>query len=230
MRPRRLTLDRLEALAGVAGPVAFTAAWLVNGFRQDGYPVAHEHISGLAAHDADHPHVMVAGFVGLGAGTITFAAALDRSLGGLRRGGLGPVLLALGGAAGIAAGFLRRDTYLLNPPDRPDDYRQSWHNDGHDLAAGVIYSTSVLAPLVLAHRFRHDPAWSGLVPGAVASSIASVVLMGAFATDVDRAYNGVLQRVMVTVPQVFMALLALRVLRSGPSSAGATAPSARRRR
>jgi hypothetical protein len=230
MRPRRLTVDRLATLAGVAGPAAFTTAWLVNGVRQADYPVAHEHISGLAADDAAHPHLMVAGFFALGAGTIAFAAELERALGGVRRAGLGPVLLALGGAAGIAAGLLRRDTYLLNPPGRPDDYRQSWHNDGHDASAGVIYATSVLAPLALAHRFRHDSTWAGLVPGAVASSVASVVLMGIFATDVDRRYNGLLQRVMVTVPQAFMVRLALRVLQSGPSSAAATPPPARWRR
>jgi hypothetical protein len=230
VRPGRLTLDRLAALAGVAGPAAFTTAWLVNGARQDGYPVAHEHISGLAAHDADHPHLMMGGFVALGASTIAFAAELERALGGVRRAGLGPVLLALGGAAGIAAGVLRRDTYLLNPPGRPDDYHQSWHNDGHDVSAAVIYATSVLAPLALARRFRRDPAWASLVPGAVASSVASVVLMGVFATDVDRPYNGLIQRVMVTVPQAFMARLALRVLRSGPSSVAATPPPARWRR
>jgi hypothetical protein len=218
----RLTPFRAEALAGIVGPAAFTTAWIVSGIRQDGYRVAHEHISGLAAHDADDPKVMIAGFTVLGTGTIAFAVALGRALGGRRRAGLGPVLLAVGGAAGLAAGFLRRDTFLLNPPGRPDDYHQSWHNDGHDLSAGVIYVTSVLAPLALAWRFHRDEAWGGLVPGAVASSAASLALMGIFATDVDRRFNGLLQRVMVTVPQAFMALLALRVLRSGPSSAGAT--------
>jgi Protein of unknown function (DUF998) len=218
----RLTLDRVEALAGIVGPAAFTTAWIVSGIRQDGYPVAHEHISGLAAHDADDPTLMIAGFTVLGAGTIAFAIALRRALGGRRGAGLGPVLLAAGGAAGLAAGFLRRDTFLLNPPDRPDDYRQSWHNDGHDLSAGVIYATSVLAPGALAWRFHRDEAWADLVPGAVASSAASLVLMAIFATDVDRRFNGLLQRLMVTVPQAFMALLALRVLRSEPSSAGAT--------
>ncbi len=229
MRDRRPTIEWLEAAAGLVGPVVFTTAWLVNGRRQEGYPAAHEHISGLAADDADHPRSMMGGFVVLGSCTIVFAAGLQHVLGGGRRAGAGPLLLAIGGAGGIAAGFLRRDTVLLNPPGRPDDYRQSWHNDGHDLAAGVIYTTSVLAPLALALRFRRDPAWAGLVPGAVASSAASVALMAAFATDVDRPFNGVVQRVMVTVPQAFMALLAVRVLRSAPWWGGARRPPRRGR-
>jgi hypothetical protein len=201
-----------SAAAGFVGPAAFTAAWLVNGERQSAYPIADEHISGLAALDADHPGSMVAGFVVLGVATVAFAFELRRVLGGRGRAGWGPALLALGGAAAVAAGLLRRDAVLLHPPGRPSGYEQSWHNDGHDLAAGVIYVTTVTAPLLLARRFRRDPHWSGLVPIAWASSAASVVLMTIFATDVDRHGNGIVQRVMVTLPQVLMAGLAARLM------------------
>jgi hypothetical protein len=201
-----------SAAAGIVGPAAFTAAWILNGQRQSSYPIADEHISGLAALDADHPTTMIAGFVVLGVSTIVFASELRRSLGGHRRAGWGPALLALSGAAAVAAGLLRRDAFLLNPPGRPDGYGQSWHNDGHDLAAGVIYVSTVAAPLLLARRFRRDPQWTSLVPIALASSAASVVLMVIFATDVDRHGNGIVQRVMVTLPQALMAALAVRLV------------------
>jgi hypothetical protein len=200
------------AAAGLVGPAVFTAAWIVNGERQSGYPIADEHISGLAALDADHPSTMITGFVVLGVSTVVFAAELSRALGGRRRAGWGPALLAVGGAAAVAAGLLRRDAVLLQPPGRPPGYEQSWHNDGHDAAAGAIYVTTVAAPLLLARRFRGDPQWSGLVPIAVVSSVASVVLMTIFATDVDRHGNGIVQRVMVTLPQVLMAGLAVRLV------------------
>jgi hypothetical protein len=223
MGGHRRTPHLLRAACGLVGPAVFTAAWLVNGQRQPHYPVADEHISGLAALDAEYPVSMITGFVALGTCTVVFATELWRLLAdGRRRPGLGPVLLGLGGVAAVAAGFLRRDAYLLSPPGRDPSFRQSWHNDGHDLAAGVIYATSVVAPLLLARRFRRDPAWSPLVPAALASSGASVVLMVVFATDVDRSFNGIVQRVMVTVPQAFMAALAIRALRPPPD--GATAP------
>jgi hypothetical protein len=227
MGDRRRTPRRLRVACGLVGPAVFTAAWLVDGLRQPRYPVADEHISGLAALDAEHPFSMIAGFVTLGACTVVFATELRRLLADRRRPGVGPVLLGLSGVAAVAAGFLRRDTFLLSPPGRDLAYRQSWHNDGHDLASGVVYVTSVLAPLVLARRFRDDPAWSPLVPVALASSGASVVLMAIFATDVDRHFNGIVQRVMVTVPQALMAAVAVRALRRGP--AGATGPARRRR-
>jgi len=200
------------AAAGVLGPAAFTAAWIVNGQRQSSYPIADEHISGLAALDAEHPETMIAGFIVLGVSTVVFATELGRGLGGRRRAGWGPALLALGGAAAVAAGFLRRDAVLLNPPGRPDGYVQSWHNDGHDIAAGVIYVSTVVAPLLLARRFRRDPQWASLVPVAIASSAVSVALMAIFATDVDRHGNGIVQRVMVTLPQALMAVLAVRLV------------------
>ena len=62
------------------------------------------------------------------------------------------------------------------------------------------------------------------MPAALASSGASVALMAVFATDVDRSFNGIVQRVMVTVPQAFMAALAVRALRSQPAAAPVLAP------
>jgi hypothetical protein len=200
----------------------FTLAWVVDGQRQSAYGIADEHISGLAAVDADHPTSMIAGFVVLGVATVAFAAELSRVLGGRRRAGWGPALLALGGAAAV----------LLHPPARPGDYVQSWHNDGHDLAAAVIYVSTVVTPLLLAWRFRKDPQWSGLVPVALASSVASVALMTIFATDVDRHGNGIVQRVMVTLPQVLMAGLAVRVVTAtdpAPPSSSPTGPARRGR-
>jgi len=228
MAGRGRTTHLVRAACGLIGPAAFTAAWLVVGSRQPHYPAADEHISGLAALDAEHPMPMIAGFVTLGACSVIFADELRRLLSDGRRGaGLGPVLLGLSGAAAVAAGFLRRDAFLLNPPDRVAGYQQSWHNDGHDLAAGVIYVSTVVAPLLLARRFRDDPAWSDLVPVALASSGISVALMAVFATDVDRSFNGIVQRVMVSVPQGLMAVLAMRALQRPPAAATVRA---RRRR
>src|SRR5687768_8724917 len=70
---RMSSRERLAALCGLLGPVAFTAAWLVAQRRQDEYQFRHEHISGLAARDANDPHVMTAGFVALGGCTVAFA-------------------------------------------------------------------------------------------------------------------------------------------------------------
>jgi hypothetical protein len=45
-------LTRLAAAGGVAGPVLFTAAWMVGSLRQAGHSAADVQLSGLAAEDA----------------------------------------------------------------------------------------------------------------------------------------------------------------------------------
>src|SRR6516164_2520627 len=71
---------RASAAAGIAGPVAFTSAWIASSLRQTGYPAAEIQLSGLAAPDARDPWIMVAGFVVLGGCTVAFGAALRDAL------------------------------------------------------------------------------------------------------------------------------------------------------
>jgi hypothetical protein len=202
-----------RALAGIAGPVAFTAAWVWSSTHQEpGYTITREHLSGLAAPDAVHPEVMVGGFLVLGACTAVFAGALEDALGGRAAAGAGPTLLRVAGLATIAAGLLRRDRMLLGLPEGVE--RQSWRNDGHDVASGVIYTCLGFAPLVLARRFRADPAWAPLRGPALVGSAASAVVMALFASKAVEPVNGLLQRAAVTGSLASLAGLALWTARA----------------
>ena len=201
---------RFGALCGVLGPAAFTAAWLVAQRRQDEYQVRHEHISGLAAKDANDPHVMTAGFVALGGCSIAFASALDRRLG--PRAGMGPALIGVAGLATIVAGGFRRDRRSNFPaPGKPEG--QSWENDVHDTAAVVGGVAGTVGLVALAPRLARDPAFRDLARPALGAAGTSAGLSGWFLRDVVRPGNGVLQRANVTVPLAFVARLGLRMLR-----------------
>lgn len=214
----------MRAACGLAGPIAFTAAWVASTLRQVGYSVAEEHLSGLAAPDARDPQIMVAGFVGLGACTIAFGSALREALGGSERAGRGPALVQAAGIATVAAGLLRRDRMLLHPPDAVSG--QSWHNHGHDLASGVIYASLLVAPLLLARRFGSDPEWDAMRLPALATAAGTTVLLGLFWSRALEPWNGVVQRVAVSVPLAVMAALAVELLgrarrgRPGPERRG----------
>jgi len=205
--------DRLGALGGIVGPIAFTAAWLAAQRRQDEYRVRHEHISGLAARDATDPHLMTAGFLALGGCTVAFAAALEHRL--RPHPGWGPALIGAAGLATIAAGTFRRDRRSNFPvPGMPPG--QSWENDVHD-AAGVAVAAMGTAGLVaLAPRLASDPSLRSFAPGAVRAAAASLGLSAWFLRDVVRPWNGIVQRASVSVPLVFMARLALRLVRERP--------------
>ncbi len=197
---------RLLAWCGIAGPVLFTAAWVAGSLRQAGYSAAAVQLSGLAAADARDPQIMMAGFIGLGACSVAFGAALGRVA---AAGSAGPWLVRSAGAAAIAAGLFRRDHLLLAGPGFAGE---SWHNQVHDLVSGVAYAAMIAAPLVLARRFRGDPAWAGLCRPLQVLALLSGVALALFASGAVEPWNGVVQRVAVTLPLAAEMLVAAWLL------------------
>ena len=216
---------RLRTACGLIGPAAFTAAWLLAQRRQDEYQVRHEHISGLAARDATDPHLMTAGFFALGTCTVAFASALERRIG--PRPGLGPALIGVAGLATIAAGVFRRDRRSNFPaPGEPEG--QSWVNDVHDAAAAVSGAAGMLGLVALAPALAREPGLRVLAKPALGAAGASAGISACFLRDVVRPDNGLLQRANVTIPLVFMARLALRMLSISGSARSVSSRETRR--
>ena len=92
----------------VAGPIAFTIAWLIGGLVQDDYSFRQEDISALAALDAQHAWIMITGFVLLGVGTIALAAGLASTL-KYPSAVIGSVLLMIAGIGFAVVGLARND-------------------------------------------------------------------------------------------------------------------------
>jgi hypothetical protein len=199
-------LSRLAAAGGLAGPVLFTVAWVASSLRQAGHSAAEVQLSGLAAEDARDPQIMMAGFVLLGAGTVVLGAGLGR-VAALRSAGPGLVLAA--GAASMAAGLFRRDHMLLTGPGFAGE---SWHNQVHDVVSGVAYGAMLAAPLVLARRWREDPDWAPLSRPVQALTLVSAVALGLFASRMAGPYNGVVQRIAITLALTAEILIAGRML------------------
>jgi hypothetical protein len=141
---------------------------------------------------------------------------------GVRRAGLGPRLIQWAGALTIAAGLLRRDHMMLAPPGAAAG--ESWHNHAHDLVSSIIYVTLVVAPLLLAARFRGDPRWHRPRVPLLAGSAATAGLLGVFASPALESWDPVLQRVAVTIPLALVAAVAVRLLTLAPARVGSRAP------
>jgi len=208
-------LSRLAAAGGIAGPVLFTAAWAVSSLRQAGHSAAQVQLSGLAADDARDPQIMMAGFVVLGVGSVVFGAGLGRVTAPRTAG---PWLVVVAGAASVAAGLFRRDYMLLTGPGFAGE---SWHNQVHDVVSGVAYGAMLAAPLVLGRRFRDDPGWADLSRPVQALSLASVVALAVFASRIAAPWNGVVQRIAVTLPLIAEVLIAGRMLSLPPAGSPA---------
>jgi Protein of unknown function (DUF998) len=211
----RAAAARARAAAGVAGPVAFTAAWVTASLRQTGYPAAEIQISGLAADGARDPWIMLAGFLVLGGCLIAFGPALRRELGGRGRAGPVPWLIEAAGLLTIAAGLLRRDHVLLTPGP------QSWHNQAHNAVSGVIYALLIAVPLLLAWRLRADPRWHRLAGLLAACGLAAAVILAVFASGAARPWDGTLQRAGVSIPLAAVVIVAGRLARGERGAAPA---------
>jgi hypothetical protein len=212
-------LGRLAAWGGVAGPLLFTAAWVVSSLRQAGHPAAEVQLSGLAAQDARDPQIMIAGFVVLGACSAGFGAALRTAT----RRPAGPWLVVAGGAAAVAAGAFRRDHMLLTGPGFAGE---SWHNQVHDVASVVAYAAMLIAPLVLARQFRADPRWAVITRPVQVLALASAAAMAVFASRMAEPSNGAVQRTAVTLALAAEALAAARMLTLPEGPGGDHAASA----
>jgi hypothetical protein len=134
------------------------------------------------------------------------------------RAGLGPRLIQCAGALTIAAGLLRRDHMMLGSPGAAAG--ESWHNHAHDLVSSIIYVTLVVAPLLLAVRFRGDARWQRLWIPLLAGSAATAGLLGVFASSASQSWDPVLQRVAVTIPLTMVAAVAVRLLTVAPAGTG----------
>ena len=197
---------RLAACGGIAGPLLFTAAWVVSSLRQTGHPAAGVQLSGLAAENARDPQIMMAAFVVLGACTIAFGAAL-RGVPGHRPAG--PWLVMAAGAAAVAAGAFQRDHLLLTGPGFTGE---SWHNQVHDVVSGIAYAAMLAAPLALARQFRTDPQWATIARPVRLLALASAAGMAVFASRAAEPWNGTVQRAAVTLALAAEALAAVRML------------------
>jgi hypothetical membrane protein len=191
------------AAGGVAGPAAFTGAWIISSLRQRGLPAARPQISGLASMTARDPWIMIAGFALLGCGAIVFGAALRAGL-GRRAAGPAPVLIEIAGVLAIGAGLLRRDHVLLTPGP------ESWHNHAHDFVSAGAYVLLIAAPVLLARRLRRDPFWRPLALPLTAAAVISAVLLVAFYA-MHGSWDGTLQRIAVSVPLAAIAATAIRL-------------------
>jgi hypothetical protein len=216
-RPRTSAWIRAGAIAGVAGPAGFTAAWIAGAMRQPGLSFAAPQISGLAAENARDPWLMISGFELLGGCAIGFGAALRAAL-GRRRAGPGPRLMQLAGLLTIATGLLRRDHVLLTSGP------ESWHNHAHDVTSAVVYALLVAVPVLLARRFRGDPRWRELARPLVTSAAASAAVLVAFYAAPQDSWDATLQRIAVTLPLAAIVAVAIRLARLAGRDGSAWSP------
>jgi hypothetical membrane protein len=198
----------------VAGPLLFTAAWLIAWPMQEEYSPRHEDVSALAAVDAQRSWIMVLGFLMLGLGTVALALALLNAFRGRRSARVGAALLAFAGLGVVVAGLARNDCSSELAACRALPAGElSWHHHVHDLVSRLVFVSLVVAQLVLARVFGGDEFWRDLRSYSVVSGTATLVLLVVYGTRVFGDWNGLVQRVFLAVPFAWVVVVGVRVRR-----------------
>jgi hypothetical membrane protein len=196
----------------MAGPIAFTTAWLLGWLVQDKYSVRQEDISALAAMDAQHAWIMITGFVLLGVGTVALAAGLASTL-NYPSAVIGSVLLMIAGIGLAVAGLARNDCSSELPAcaARADAGEVSWHHQVHDNVSLIIFLALIAAPLVFARAFGRDDRWRPLRSYSILTGLLGFALLVLYMIASTGTWNGLVQRVFVSVLFLWIAVLGFRL-------------------
>jgi hypothetical membrane protein len=190
---------RLPLYGGIAGPVAFVAAWAVGSAVKEGYSPVSRTISRLAEPGASTRPLMTAGFVAFGLCMLPYARAVGRVLDSPATGAA--VAASALGSLGVAAWPVTADGGT-----RGDKL--------HYYAAATAYAANALAPLLAARRFdcRRGRRGSAAIGAAVATALVASVR--------HEPLTGLLQRTGLTLYDTWSVLLAVRLLQGPVAAAG----------
>jgi hypothetical membrane protein len=206
--------SRAGGVCGAAAPVVFVVAVVLSSVLQDDYSWRREYISGLSADTAQHPWVMIAGFVVAGACVVGFAWSLDDMIRRSRWSLAGPVLLTAGGIGLVGVGLLRNDcSDALAVCKAQLERHNSWHGTAHDLVSIPTFFCLVAGPLTLAARMRRDERWRWVAKLTFACFPIIAVVMVVDGLEVSDGWGGIVQRTHVLMLAAWTEVVAWRLLR-----------------
>jgi hypothetical protein len=204
------------AAGGLLGQVVFTLAWVIAGLVQTHYDLTRQYMSDLGALTAQHPWIMNLGDSSSGLLTFGLAAGLWARVSRRVWPRLGVILVGVFGLGDVLDGFFRLDCATDTDPGckaRSAAGLVSWHHHAHFVESYVTVIALLMAPLVLSYGFRRDPAWQRLSTYSLISGAAMVSLAVLLGLQQGHSSAGLLQRGLVTVGLLWLAVLAWRLLR-----------------
>jgi len=159
------------ALAGILGPILFTAVFVIQELLRRGeYSPMAEPVSALEAGPGGW--VQQVNFVGFGLLTIAFAVGLHRGMRPTRAGVVGPAILVWTGV-----GLVLAAVFAL----REDAAGATYDPTGLHSVNGAVFFLSIGVGLVVtSRRMAADPRWRSLATYALATGIALLVMFVAF--------------------------------------------------
>jgi hypothetical membrane protein len=208
-------LIRLLLAGGAIGPLLFIVVFLIEGATRPDYSVWQDAVSALSLGPGGW--AQVTNFIVCGVLVFGFALALRRVLRPGRGSTWGPILLGIVGLGLIVAGIFVTDPGLGYPHEM-STITVTAHGIIHNLVSLCVFISMPAACFVLARRDAADPAARGWAWYSFATGL--VVIIFVVLTFVTTALNGpagLTQRIFLLVGWSWIALLAIRLLRTTTS-------------
>jgi hypothetical protein len=197
----------LAALA-VAGLVLFGLCWLVAAGAQDGYRLARDDESSLAAAGTAHPWLTMTGDTAMAIGIASLSFLLATLLVG-RRATTGCALLALGALGVVVQAHVREDCTERIPFCSDPGASSTWHQVVHDGASGIAFLAILAAMFVLARPFR-ERGWIRLARISKLVGVAGALLLVLFLALSNSGAAGIAELAFLLSPVGWVAMVASR--------------------
>jgi uncharacterized protein DUF998 len=216
---KSITSTEFLLLCGVIGPLLFIVVLLIEGATRPGYNAIQTQGSYLAL--TDQGWEQITNFIVCGSLIIAFAVGLRRIWPTGRASVWGPLLIGLFGLGLVIAGLFVADPGGGYPPGAPiNGTPQTWHGWVHGINGLLLFNVTLPAAcFVLARRFAADPQyrhWAtySWMTGAfilLASLIISTFILPFAYKAGFPVVDGLIQRVLIIIGWVWLALTALRL-------------------
>jgi hypothetical membrane protein len=199
------TVLMLTTICGILGPVFYFIVIAVVGYLHPSYSHISQSMSELGSVDAPYAVIInTLGFPLLGLFMIAFSIGIDRGIEKNRASKVGPALVTLSGLALIMTGIFRCD---------PGCVDVTWAGFTHSIFATTAAISFSIAPIFIAVRQWSDSRWKRYSLFSWLIAIITLLLSMLYSLDIFESYVGLLQRVSMGLPLVWMEIISIRLLR-----------------
>lgn len=207
---------------GAVGGFGFITVALVTGSLRPDYSALHMPVSMLSLNEGGC--VQVANFVITGILMLACAIGVKRAVQSGRASKWGPILIGTYGLCLIGAGVFSTDPSYGYPPGAAlgRAVSRSLHGRLHDLTSVIVFAALTAACFVFARRFAARPRGRRFAAYSCASGVAIpaffVSAAVAWSSNSAVSFGGVFQRLSIATGWIWVALLALKLIRDMESA------------
>jgi hypothetical membrane protein len=201
----RSNILRLTAIGGIFGPIFYAIVIAIIGSLHPDYSHISQSMSELGAVDAPYALIInTLGFPLLGLFMIAFAVGIDLGIERNRASKVGPALIVLSGVSMVMTGIFQCDSGCVDV---------TWVGVTHSIFAMIAAISFSIAPIFIAIRQWSDSRWRRYIAFSWVIAIVTLLISMLFSLDIFEQQIGLLQRVSMGLPLIWMMVMSIKLLR-----------------